>query len=311
MITLGVSQCLLGNEVRYDGGHKHDRYITHILSDHFQLKSLCPEVEAGLGIPREPMHLQQAEPTPRVISIRTLRDLTAPLTQWSEQKAASLAQQRLCGFIFKSKSPSCGMQRVKQYTDQGMPVNSAGVGVFAQAFMAHNPMVPVEEEGRLRDAALRENFIERIFVYDRWLSLVESEGEVQALVDFHARHKFLIMSHDPVQMRALGKMVGKASKLASFEKYGQVLMSALTKRATVKKHVDVLFHLMGFFKKELSADEKAELIELFEHYHQELIPLIVPVTMVNHYVRKFKVSYLAQQWYLHPHPAELKLRNHV
>ncbi|ABK44441.1 Protein of unknown function DUF1722 [Magnetococcus marinus MC-1] len=311
MIMIGVSQCLLGDEVRYDGGHKQDRYITHTLRDYFQITTLCPEVEAGLGIPREAMHLEGGEDQPKLVSVRTRRDLTQPLRQWSEHQAQALAGQRLCGFIFKSKSPSCGMQRVKLYNEHGVTISHKGVGLFAQAFIAQNPLVPVEEEGRLHDAPLRENFIERVFVYDRWLTLLARGGAAKDLVAFHAQHKFLIMAHDPVQMRQLGKLVSDAGNTVPLQAYGQGLMLALGKLATVKKQVDVLYHLMGFFKKQLSGDEKKELTDLFEQYHQQLIPLIVPITLVNHYVRKFKIDYLAQQWYLQPHPAELKLRNHV
>nr|CRH04933.1 conserved protein of unknown function [Candidatus Magnetococcus massalia] len=316
-IRIGISHCLLGEEVRFDGGHKQDRYLTDTLGAFFEYLPLCPEVEAGLGIPREAMHLEGEADAPRLISIRTQRDLTEPLRQWSQQAVARLRGERLSGFIFKSRSPSCGMERVKLYHEHGSngpqgTKRQQTRGLFAAAFMHHFPLIPVEEEGRLHDAAIRENFIERVFVYHRWLVLMAQGVGAAELVDFHTRHKFLIMAHDRQAMKQLGQLVAEDSALEErLVRYVQGLMQALAKQATVKRQVDVLMHLMGFFKKKLTTDEKAELLEQFEHYRQQRVPLIVPITLINHYVRKFQVDYLADQWYLKPHPMELKLRNHA
>ncbi|MBF0191688.1 MAG: DUF523 and DUF1722 domain-containing protein [Magnetococcales bacterium] len=310
-MALGVSQCLLGHEVRYDGGHKHSSYITGVLGPLFRFVPVCPEVEAGFGIPREPIRLEGEPERPRVISQKTRRELTLPLQEAAGRLVGALADERLCGFILKRDSPSCGLERVRVYKENGMPVQQ-GVGIFAHALGAAFPLLPIEEEGRLNDAALRENFIERVFVYQRWRELLENPS-AQALVAFHTRHKFLIMAHSPTHMRQLGGVTGGIKKGGELplDAYGALLMEGLKRLATPKKNVDALMHMMGFLKAHLSADEKAEMLELLDAYRAERIPLIVPITLLNHYVRKFAPPYLSGQWYLHPHPLELKLRNHA
>ncbi len=312
-IKLGISSCLLGQKVRYDGGHKWDRFITDTLGKFVEFVPVCPEAECGLGVPREAMRLEGDPSAPRLMTRRTREDRTERLAGWAKEKVARLEAEDLCGFIFKSDSPSSGMERVKVYNDRGMPV-AKGVGVFARIFMEHFPLLPVEDEGRLHDPGLREHFIERLFTLKRWrqtLALGPNRGN---LVDFHTRHKLLVLAHSPNHYRLLGKLVAQAKAMSLpqlYEQYQARLMEALSLKTTVKKNVNVLLHAMGYFKKQLSAGEKEELLEVIENYRKGYIPLIVPVTLINHYVRKYDQTYLQSQYYLHPHPIELKLRNHV
>lgn len=314
MIKLGISACLLGQNVRYDGGHQHDRFLTDTLGHFVTYVPVCPEVECGLPVPREAMRLVGTADSPRLVTISTKKDISGQMTSWASSRVLELESEDLCGFIFKSKSPSSGMARVKVYNDQnGIPVHN-GVGMFARAFMEHFSLLPCEEEGRLHDPGLRENFIERIFVYQRWREMIADDGLAGALVEFHTRHKLLIMSHSITHYREMGRLVAQGKALKTTEarvQYQTLLMQALALRATVKKHVNVLQHMMGYFKKVLSSDEKKELLKTIENYHHEQVPLIVPLTLINHYVRKYSEDYLAGQYYLNPHPLELKLRNHV
>lgn len=312
-IRLGISRCLLGEAVRYDGGHKLDRFLRDTLGQYVEYVPVCPEVECGLGIPREAMHLEGDPEAPRLITTRTRRDVTDRMLTWGHRRVVELEDEGLCGFIFKSNSPSSGMERVKITNQSGMP-RKVGRGVFAGIFMKHFPSLPAEEEGRLHDPALRENFIERMFALKRWREMVDRGRRLSGLVDFHTRHKLLIMAHSPKQNTLLGGLVATAKGASTkelFEKYQVLLMEALKLRATVKKQVNVLQHLMGYFKKVLSGDEKQELLEVIDHYREGYIPLIVPVTLINHYVRKYDQPYLKLQYYLNPHPLELQLRNHV
>jgi len=312
-IKLGVSACLLGEKVRYDGGHKLDRYLRDTLGKFVHWVPVCPEAECGLSVPREAMRLVGTPEAPRLVTIKTGVDHTDLMTEWTEKKLSELEKERLCGFVFKSRSPSSGMQRVKVYSAHGIPFNS-GVGIFARAFMERFPLIPCEDEGRLQDPGIRENFIERVFVYSRWLALKKEGGFIKGLVEFHSDHKLLIMSHSVKHLRELGALVANPKKFrggALPEEYFRILMDGLKLMATVKKHTNVLQHMAGYFKKELSSDEKAELAEVITRYHSKLIPLVVPVTLIKHYARKFAEPYLERQLYLDPHPAELMLRNHV
>ncbi|MBW2029379.1 MAG: DUF523 and DUF1722 domain-containing protein [Deltaproteobacteria bacterium] len=312
-IRIGISACLLGEQVRYDGGHARDRYITDTLGQYFEFVPVCPETEAGFGIPREPMRLVGDPGSPHLVTIKTGKDMTRRLIAWARKRVKDLESEGLCGIIFKSKSPSCGIERVKVYRDDGMPVKK-GVGLFARSFMQHFPFVPAEEEGRLHDPHLRENFVERVFALKRWRSVLARGKSIGNLVDFHTHHKYLILSHSPQYYRQMGKLVAEAKSLKPRELYalyGELLMKALSHRATTRKHTNVLQHMMGYFKKVLSPDQKQELLEVIGAYHQGLVPLIVPVTLINHYVRKYDQGYLREQVYLHPHPLELKLRNHA
>ena len=312
-IKIGISSCLLGNKVRYDGGHKWERFITDTLGKYVEFVPVCPEMEAGLGIPREAMRLVGDLQKPRLVTNRSGIDHTERMTRWAGARISELEQEGLCGFIFKSDSPSSGMERVKVYTEKGIPVKK-GVGIFARMFMDHFPLLPVEEEGRLHDPLLRENFIESLFVFQRWREMRDQKKGRGGLVDFQARHKLLLLAHSPKHYQSMGKWVaqGKAVSLPDLlDHYRELLSEALRQKPTAKKHLNVLLHLLGYFKKDLSPEEKQEALDMFENYRKGYLPLIVPITLINHYVRKYHQGYLQDQFYLNPHPLELQLRNHV
>jgi uncharacterized protein YbgA (DUF1722 family)/uncharacterized protein YbbK (DUF523 family) len=310
---IGISSCLLGNEVRWNAGHKLDKYLTRTLGKFVEYVPVCPEVEVGLGIPRESMRLVGDPENPRLITFKSKTDLTDRMLTWAKKRVKELEKEDLCGFIFKSDSPSSGMIRVKVYNDKGMP-HKVGIGIFARAYMEHFPLIPVEDDGRLNDPLIRENFMLQIFSMQRWRENLAVRRSMGSLVDFHTRNKLLILSHSQKHYRLMGKLVADGKKMpikALYDQYQQILMEALKLKTTIKKHTNVMQHLMGYFKKQLTPDEKQELLEVFEHYRKELVPLLVPITLINHYVRKYDQAYLKQQTYLNPHPQELKLRTHV
>jgi len=310
-IRLGISACLLGEKVRYDGGHKLDRYLTDTLGKYVEYVPVCPEVEAGFGIPREAMQLKGDPKAPRLVTRRTKRDLTEPMLAWAKKRVLELEAQDLCGFIFKSRSPSSGLERIPVYNEKGMPVKK-GVGLFAGIFMYHFPLLPVVDEGRLHDPKLRENFIECVFVFKRWRECLSRGKSRRGLINFHTNHKLLILSHSPKHYQMMGRLVGHAKAFTLgelYQTYQRLLMEALRLKTTIKKNVNVLQHMMGYFKKELSEDEKQELLEIIGRYHEAYVPLIVPITLINHYIRKYDQPYLKEQYYLQPHPIELQLRN--
>jgi len=250
---------------------------------------------------------------PNLVTSKTNIDHTHRMTEWARKRVEALEKENLCGFVFKKNSPSSGLFRVPVRTSKGMP-QKKGQGIFARVFTEHFPLVPVEEEGRLHDSKLRETFIEQIFTLMRWRQMLSKKKNMGSLVDFHTRHKLLIMSHSPSHYQMMGKRVAEGKALSMkdlFTQYESLLIEALRLKTTLKKNINVLQHIMGYFKKQLSPDEKQELLEIIEQYRQEHVPLIVPVTLLNHYIRKYKQPYLAQQVYLNPHPVALKLRNHV
>jgi len=312
-VRLGISSCLLGNAVRWNSGHKLDRYLTLTLGQFVDYVPVCPEVEAGFGTPRESMRLVGDPENPRLVTFKTKTDKTDQMLRWARKRVNELEKEDLHGFIFKSDSPSSGMIRVKVYTEKGMPVKK-GVGMFAREFMARFPLIPAEDDGRLHDPKIRENFIERIFSLRRWRQTVDKGMNMGNLVDFHTRNKLLILSHSPKHYKEMGKLVAEGKRMPMkdlFAQYENSLMEALTLKTTPKKNLNVLQHLMGYFKKELSRDEKRELLDVFDRYHHEFVPLVVPLTLINHFVRKYDLPYLKLQTYLNPHPVELKLRTHV
>jgi uncharacterized protein YbgA (DUF1722 family)/uncharacterized protein YbbK (DUF523 family) len=312
-VKIGISSCLLGENVRYDGGHKLDRFLRDTLGPYVRYLPVCPEFECGLGVPREAMRLEGAPEAPRLITVKTRKDMTEIMKKWTEKRVVELEEDNLCGFIFKSRSPSSGMERVKVYNEKGVPVMK-GVGLFARAFMNHFPLVPVEDEGRLHDPVLRENFIERVFTLKRWRDMTVGNKNIGTLARFHTRNKYLLLSHSEKNYRIMGRMVAEAKQIPInkvFQDYERMLLNTLKLKATPRKNINVLQHMMGYFKKDLSHDEKQELLTTLDEYGNGDIPLIVPVTLIRHYVRKYKESYLMEQTYLNPHPLELRLRNHV
>ena len=311
-MKLGVSTCLLGHKVRYDGGHKRDPFIIDILGRFFDFVPVCPEVEAGFPVPREAFRLTGDPGQPRLITQKTLIDHTDRMIAWAEARCDQIARENLCGYIFKSKSPNSGLFRVKVYNDKGMPLRQ-GVGLFARVFTRRFPLTPAEEEGRLNDLEIRENFLERVFVYHHWMTFRQNPSPA-GLVRFHTVHKLLLMSHSIDHYRRCGNLVASIRQTPFddiLDAYGRILMEGVKMKATIRKHINVMMHVMGHFKKHIGPDQKAELLELFESYRNGHLPLIVPVTLLNHHVRTLDLAYLKEQLYLNPYPAELKLRNHV
>jgi uncharacterized protein YbgA (DUF1722 family)/uncharacterized protein YbbK (DUF523 family) len=313
VIKLGISSSLLDKDPGHSGGHKGDRFLVDTLGKYVAYIPICTDPECVIGIEGEVLRFTGDPAAPRLVSSRTGTDYTEQAIEWAERQVEELPQADLCGFIFKSKSPISGMERVMVYQDHQKP-RKQGVGIYAKKFMQRYPLIPVEEDGRLHDPKLRENFIERIFTLKRWRAVLSQRKSLGRLVDFHTRHKLLILSHSQNHYRIMGKLVaaGKALPIANlFKRYESLLMESLSLKTTSAKNMNVLMHLMGYFKKVLTADEKKELLEIFNQYHEGSIPLIVPITLINHFVRKYGQPYLAQQTYLHPHPVELGLRNHA
>jgi uncharacterized protein YbgA (DUF1722 family)/uncharacterized protein YbbK (DUF523 family) len=308
-IPIGISSCLLGQNVRYDGSHKHDAYITGTLGEYFDFRPFCPEVEIGLGIPRPTIHLVKINGEVRCIGVKDPEiDVTERLRSHAERLKAQHAD--LCGYILKKDSPSCGMERVKVYSDN-IPKRD-GVGIYAEIMMRNNPLLPVEEEGRLGDAGLRENFIQRVYVLYRWKLMLEEGLTVRNLTRFHARHKLIIMSHGDYQ--ELGQLTAGATQdniEQVADRYSLLLMTMLRKVASRGNHVNVLQHIQGYLKKELSADDKAELCEIIECYRQGEVPLIVPLTLLRHHFRKTPDPYIDDSYYMSPYPHELRLINQL
>lgn len=312
-IKIGISRCLLGENVRYDGGHKLDHYLKETLGMHVDWVGVCPEVEYGLPVPREAMRLVGDPESPRLLTIRTKIDHTEGMKRWADKRLKELERKNLCGFIFKSRSPSSGIRGVKVYGETGVTSKSSA-GIFGGAFLKYFSLLPAEDDGRLQDPQLRENFIERIFVYRRWLCFIADDRSLKGLVSFHTDHKLLLMAHSTEHYREIGKLVAVGKRYKRDEllnEYIVQMMNGLKLLATAKKNTNVLMHIMGYFRKDLSGEEKKELIGIINNYHQGIIPLIVPVTLLNHYVRKYDDPYLKRQYYLNPHPLELMLRNHV
>ena len=308
-IRVGVSACLVGDKVRYDGGHKRDVYLTGKLAQVFEFVPVCPEVAIGMGVPRPPIRLVGDALAPRALGVEDASlDVTAPLTAYGRRMAVEL--DGISAYIFKARSPSCGPWRVPIYSD-GVSM-AQGTGLYAREIRARQSLLPVEEEGRLADPSLRDNFIERIFAYRRWQQLQTSGIDVGALVEFHSAHKLQLMSHGAVYYRALGRLIAEAKPpriAAVAREYGAEFMSALTHPATRKRHTNVLHHLMGYLKRHLDREDKVELLGVIESYRLGQMPLAAPITLLKHHFRRFPDPYIDKQTYLHPHPTELALRS--
>jgi uncharacterized protein YbgA (DUF1722 family)/uncharacterized protein YbbK (DUF523 family) len=313
-LRLGISSCLLGQEVRYDGGHKRDRFLTDVLGSFVTWVPVCPEIEIGMGTPRPTIRLEDSPDGVRLVMPSTGDDLTETMRSYSVDRVRRLEKHGLAGYVLKKDSPSCGMERVKIRDRNDVPART-GVGIYAAELMRLAPDLPVEEEGRLNDPRLRENFITRIFSFQRWLDLERAGPSRRALMEYHAAHKYVLMSRNQAGMRRLGRLLGEAAKdrpvgeLAA--EYRSGLTEVMRRVATRKGHTNVLRHMAGYVSDDLDAADRAELTEAIGQYHEGLLPLIVPITLLNHFVRKYDQPYLQRQAYLNPHPLELQLRNHV
>jgi uncharacterized protein YbgA (DUF1722 family)/uncharacterized protein YbbK (DUF523 family) len=311
-LRLGISTCLLGREVRHDGGHKRDAFLTDTLGQWVEWVAVCPEVEIGLGIPRESIRLEGTVANPRLVAPKSGADHTDAMTRFARARVEQLAALDLVGYVLKKDSPSCGMERVRVHGRRAVARN--GVGMFARALMTRLPLLPVEEEGRLHDPGLRENFIERVFAYARWKEALAAGMTRARLVAFHTAHKLLLMAHDPEAYRRLGRMVARTRERPLGElvaDYGAGLMGALQTLATPGRHANVLEHMLGYLSDDLPSAERQELVGLIRDHRRGLVPLVVPLTLVKHHVSRLGIEYLAGQVYLDPHPKELMLRNHV
>ncbi len=300
LIRVGISSCLLGDKVRYDGGHKRDPFVTDLLGLAFTWVPVCPEVEAGMGVPRESVRLTGEAKRPRMIGHRTGKDFTRVMESFSRARARAIAGMNLSGYILKARSPSCGMERVKLYGTSGPKRRTRGI--FARHLIARLPHLPVEEEGRLHDPALRENFVESVFCYRRWQDLLEKGPTRARLVAFHAAHKYLLLAHSPARAATLGRLVARAGSLTPArltERYAALFFETLAQRPTRRRHANVLQHMAGFFKKSLSLQERTALGESIEEYRKGYTPLIVPVTLIRHFVRLQNTPWLRDQVYLH------------
>jgi len=308
-IRLGISSCLLGQRVRYDGNHKHDGFITGTLGRFFELVPVCPEVAIGLGVPRPPIRLVGTAAAPRAVGIdNPALDVTDKLAVYGRRMARDLDD--ISGYIFKSRSPSCGMEPVKVYQRGGMPARH-GRGIYAAAFLAARPGLPAEEEGRLNDPRLRENFIERVFSYRRWQTLDAAGVTPARLVEFHTHHKLALLAHGTDAYRELGRLVARAGKSGLrdlADDYIRRFMRALERPATPARHANVMMHLMGYLTQELDVADKAELLELIHGFRTGETPLAAPLTLLRHHFRVRPHPYVARQTYLYPDPGELLLR---
>ena len=311
---IAISACLMGIEVRFNGGHKESRLCSRVLSEHFDFVPLCPEAAIGLGTPRQPIRLVGNPQHPQAVgTVDASLDVTEPLADYGRRMAEALGD--ICGYIFMQKSPSCGLERVKVYQANGMPSDDGGRGIYAQAFCDLHPDLPVEEDGRLNDPVLRENFLTRVFAYSAWQDLLATQGLTRrSLVEFHSRYKYLLMAHNPVQYKTLGNLLGSMGKGDPKEigpRYFSELMAALKKCATRRTHTNVLQHLSGYLKQVISAEDKQEVQQIIGQYRHGIVPLVVPLTLLKHHFRQHPDPYVAQQVYLQPHPENLSLRNGI
>ena len=313
-IPVGVSSCLLGQAVRHDGGHKHDRYLTGMLGRYFEYVAWCPEALAGLGVPRPPIRLAGDPGAPRALRVADASvDVTDVLLAAARRATPEMGALR--GYVFKRGSPSCGMERVKVYGTPGKSPRM-GQGLFARAVMQAYPLLPCEEEGRLNDAPLRESFVERVFAYDRWLRTMAEGFRPGRLVAFHTRHKLLLLSHSEIHYRAAGRLVAEAGRrdrdreqLA--REYLATFMEGMRRRATRRRHTNVLQHLAGYLKRTLDEGDRRALAGIIEEYRTGAVPLVVPIRLLRHHFRRSPDRYVEMQHYLEPYPDDLGLRNHL
>lgn len=312
-VRVGISACLLGDQVRYDGGHKKNAFAVNKLDPLVEFVRVCPELELGLGVPREPIRLVEQENDVRLVTSKTSEDLTDRMKVYAEERIDRLEKMGLDGFILKKDSPSCGMERVKIHMDNGHN-QKVGRGLFAQVLMRRMPLLPVEEEGRLCDPVLRENFMQRVFAYRRLREVFSDSWRVKEVIQFHEQEKLLLLSHDPEGCRSLGRIVAQIRQLTREEvkeQYQRQFMETLSVKVTPRRHCNVLQRMVGFFSDSLSSEQRQEMLGVIEDFRHQLVPLVVPLTLLQHYVSRFKVAYLGRQSYLAPVPKQLMCRNYT
>ena len=310
---IAISACLMGLDVRFNGGHKESRLCSRTLTDYFDFIPVCPEVAIGLGVPRQPIRLVSGADQPEAVgTLDHNLNVTQPLANYGRDMAAQLGD--ICGYIFMQNSPSCGLEPVKVYHANGARMDGGARGIYARAFCLRHPDLPVEEDGRLNDPVLRENFLTRVFAYSAWQQLRQEGMTRRSLTDFHSRYKYLLMAHNPVQYKTLGQLLGNMGKTDPQElgpRYFSELMAALKKCATRRTHTNVLQHLSGYLKQAISGEDKQEVQHVISQYRLGIVPLVVPLTLLKHHFRQHPDPYIAQQVYLQPHPENLSLRNAI
>ncbi len=312
-VNVGISSCLLGEEVRFNGGHKRSAVCTEELGKYFQFKSVCPEMGIGLGVPRKPIRLIGDPKQPKAVGVDNPKlDVTESLQAYGQKTLPYL--EDICGYIFMKGSPSCGVFRVKVYRENGMPNENPGSGIFASVIMENFPLLPVEEAGRLTDPVLKENFINRVFAYQNWQQLKKQGLTINRLIDFHSRYKYTLMAHSSASCIKLGRLLANADK-TGIERLGNdyftLFMQTLARKATRKTNTNVLMHLQGYLKTKLDRKETETLGEVIEQYRLGILPMIVPVTLLKGFFHSHPDSYIEKQAFLRPYPEDLSLRNQI
>ncbi len=309
-IVVGISSCLLGEKVRFDSGHKQSSYVNKELVDYFEFVSICPEVGMGLPVPRPTIRLITNEERIALVDTKDYtRDHTDGMMRFTREKVAEIKDTEMCGYIVCAKSPSCGMERVKVYGNGH--ASTDGIGLYTKHLMEQMPWLPVEEDGRLNDPVLKENFISRIYSLKDFYRSMEGQPTPGKIIAFHSRYKLTLMAHDPSAYKSLGRLVANQSDYNPeefYQAYRTGLMDALKNRASRKNVTNVLMHIQGYFKRALNKDEKAELAKVIDDYRVGLLPILAPLTLIKHYLNAYPDDYLADQIFLQPHPEEMRLR---
>lgn len=314
LINVGISACLLGHAVRYNGGHSRSKLCLNELSKHFNYRSFCPEVAAGFGTPRPTLRLIGSAKAPKLVfSDDQSKDVTNQLIRAIEPKIDTLAD--LDGYILMKNSPSCGLERIKVYNDNGHPQTERSRGLFTAALQQRYPSLPVEEEGRLNDARLRENFILRVFAHHQFRQQVDSQLSLMALMHFHRDYKYVLMAHHQREYRALGQLLAQNPRDCDLsgvrDNYHQRFMAAISKPASRENHCNVLLHILGYLKRSVESSIRREMVGLIDRYRRGEVNLATPMTLLDHYVQRFGNDYIRSQRYLQPYPAELGLNNRL
>ena len=312
-MKLGVSACLIGSLCRYDGTSSKDKFIVNTLNEYFEFETYCPEAEV-FGTPRPTIRLVDIDGQTRVLTTKDKEDLTDVLDESCEKNSNRIKNDELCGFILKASSPTCGMERVKLYQDTNAPSEKKEVGRFAALIKEKYPYLPIEEEGRLKDAWLRENFLMQVFSYKDLHEFIEQNPSFKQLVDFHTRYKYLIYSKSNDGYKKLGNIVANHEKKSIDEvlnEYKIVFLEAINEKGNVNKTYNVLLHIIGYFKKLITKEEKKEILDSIEEYKEKLIPLIAVIKVIKLYAKRFQIEYLLSQRFLNPYPKELGLRSDI